>query len=110
MDHPNIAKIYSFFDDRNYIYLICEYATDKNIFELMNEPRLKLTKGLFTESVSKIIYQLCDAIKFIHNHSVIHRDIKPENILITMVTVALFSMIQLSCVILDGQSTIPPKK
>lgn len=36
LDHPNIAKIYSFFDDRNYIYLVCEYATDKNIFALIN--------------------------------------------------------------------------
>lgn len=86
LNHPNIARIYSFFDDRNYIYLICEYATDRNIFELINEPKFKLIKGLFTESVSKIIYQLCDAVKFLHNHSVIHRDIKPENILITMVT------------------------
>ena len=49
-------------------------------------------KGLFSESVAKITYQLCDAVRFIHNHSILHRDIKPENILITMVLLLLFSL------------------
>jgi serine/threonine protein kinase len=110
LDHPNIAKIHSFFDDRNYIYLICEYATDRNIFELINQPKLKLTKGLFADTVSKIIYQLCDAVRFIHNHSVIHRDIKPENILITMVLRAPVSSTPSSSATSAGPSTTPPRK
>jgi serine/threonine protein kinase len=51
----------------------------------MNQQRFKLTKGLFSDEASKILTQLCQAVKHLHNHSVIHRDIKPENILVTLV-------------------------
>ena len=59
LDHPNLAKLYHFFDDEEYIYLVCEYATDKNVYDLVNQPRLKLKKGLFSDKVSNIIGQLC---------------------------------------------------
>lgn len=85
LDHPNLAKLYHFFDDEAQVYLICEYATNKNVYELANQPRLKLKKGLFSGKVANIIGQLCEGVRFMHNHFVIHRDIKPENVLLTMV-------------------------
>jgi serine/threonine protein kinase len=39
------------------------------------------------EKVTKIVGQICEAVRFIHHNNVIHRDIKPENILLTMVNV-----------------------
>lgn len=35
------------------------------------------------EKIVKIIYQIAEAIKYIHNKKIIHRDLKPANILIT---------------------------
>lgn len=35
LDHPNIAKLYGCFNDKHHIYLICEYATHKNIYEVI---------------------------------------------------------------------------
>ena len=77
LDHPNIAKLYGFFSDYNHIYLLSEYATDKNIFELVHTPRIKLKKGLMTDKVVNIIGQLASAVKYLHKNNVIHRDIKP---------------------------------
>lgn len=34
------------------------------------------------EKVASYISQLCSAVCYLHNNSIIHRDIKPENILI----------------------------
>ena len=40
-------------------------------------------KGLEPNLIRNIIYQLCKAIKYLHEQKIIHRDIKPENLLIT---------------------------
>lgn len=33
VNHPHITKLYGCFDDEKFIYLICEYATDENVYE-----------------------------------------------------------------------------
>jgi len=93
LDHPNIAKLYSFFHDKKYLYLVCEYATDKNLYEAIKQPKYKLKKGLQSEEVSKIVGQICDAVEYIHKNDILHRDIKPENILLTMVILSSYSFI-----------------
>ena len=49
--------------------------------------------------------QICGAIRYLHENSVMHRDIKPENILLTMVFTSLFRILS-KFVILDGLFTI----
>ena len=66
-------------------------------------------KGLH-ESKSTQTDQLCQAVKYLHNHSVIHRDIKPENILVTLVKIFLSSMELSNYVILVGQFIVLQKK
>lgn len=86
MDHPNISKLYGFFDDEHLIYLITEYATEKTLYHhILDKPSIQLKKGMKTDKVVDIVGQLCAAIKYLHNHSIIHRDVKPENVLLTMV-------------------------
>ena len=35
------------------------------------------------QEVAKIIFELCTALKYIHDLKIIHRDVKPENIMLT---------------------------
>lgn len=39
MDHPNIIKLYSIFDDDTNIYLVMEAGTDGHMFSLINHHR-----------------------------------------------------------------------
>lgn len=39
--------------------------------------------------VRKIVKQVCEGLKYLHENNVIHRDIKPENILISGDTIKI---------------------
>lgn len=43
----------------------------------------KQTKELRTEDVSRIAYEMIDAIDYCHSKGIIHRDLKPENVMFT---------------------------
>jgi len=77
LDHPNIVKIFEFYNSQKQYYLITEYCKEGELFD-------KITReGPLSESVSSyIMYQIFSAVHYCHSMNVIHRDLKPENILI----------------------------
>ena len=76
MDHPNVIKIFEFYiDDKNY-YLITEYCSGGELFELINDIKFNEMQTAY------IMLQLFMALNYCHKVNIIHRDLKPENILI----------------------------
>ena len=73
LNHPNIIKLYDFFEDDSSQYLVMEYCPNGTILQ-----KGKLSYGEF------IYYskQVLDALEYCHSNKIAHRDIKPENILI----------------------------
>ena len=43
MNHTHIIKLYSIFDDQNYIYLLLELCTEGNLYALMQR-KIKLSE------------------------------------------------------------------
>ena len=78
LHHPNIVQFQDAFKRKGNLFLVFEFV-DKNLLELIEEN----TKGLEPNLIRNIIFQLCKAIKYLHDQKIIHRDIKPENLLIT---------------------------
>ena len=75
IDHPNIMKIYEFFEDDENIYLINEYCGGGDVANLHDK------YGIFPEFLLKFIMsQVFLAISFLHSNKVVHGDIKRENI------------------------------
>ena len=75
IDHPNIMKIYEFFEDEKNIYLINEYCGEGDVANLHDN------YGVFPEFLLKFIMsQVFLAISFLHSSKVVHGDIKRENI------------------------------
>lgn len=71
-NNPNVLKLYGFFDDEIYVYLIVEYMANGTLYKL-----LKTKQKLIESQASKYIYQILCSLSHIHSFNIAHRDIKP---------------------------------
>lgn len=78
LDHPNILKVFEYFEDSEHFYIVMEYCQGGDVFDKI-ERCGKLTEKL----AAKILKYLLVGVNYLHSKNVVHRDIKPENILIT---------------------------
>lgn len=77
MAHPNIIKIFEYFESERYIWIIMELMKGGELFDYIIE------RGMLTENDAiAIMRQVLHALKFIHEKNIIHRDIKPENLML----------------------------
>ena len=77
LNHPNIVKMYGFFDNATHIFIIMEVGMGGQLFH-----QLKKALPIPEQRVAVIMKQVCEAVNEIHSLRIIHRDIKPENIVV----------------------------
>ncbi|CRG99836.1 serine/threonine protein kinase, putative [Plasmodium relictum] len=78
LKHINILQLIAYFEDKTRLFLILELANGGSI---RNKMKLK-SQPLKEEQVALYVYQIADALSYLHNFNIIHRDLKPDNILI----------------------------
>ena len=76
LSHPNIVKIYEFFDTILYYYLVTEYCKKGELFSYI--------KNRFSErQLAVLFYQVFSGLCYLHEKKIIHRDLKLENIMVS---------------------------
>ena len=81
LNHPNIVKLFTYFEDNKYYYAIIEYINGPNLFDLYMSYKIK-HKLMEEKFLWDLLGQCLDAITYIHGCGVIHRNIKLSNILL----------------------------
>ena len=76
LNHPRIVAIYDFGIVEGLYFFLMEYVDGTNLRHLMRGGHLSPAEAL------ALVPQICDALQYAHEESVVHRDIKPENILL----------------------------
>ena len=76
-DHPNIIKLYEFFEDLKYYHLVTEYVNGGELFDYI------IKSKMLTEPIAAhFMRQILSAVAYCHSINIVHRDLKPENLLL----------------------------
>jgi calcium-dependent protein kinase len=77
LDHPNIMKIYEYFIDDEYIYIVGEYYSEGSLCDKLEQ------MNMLNEYIVKLImFEILTAVSYLHCNNIIHGDLKLENIMI----------------------------
>lgn len=75
--HPNIVKVYNWFEQNGTAYIVMEFVKGKSLYQIFE------TEGILSESrVKRYFIQIGEALGTVHAQNFLHRDIKPDNILV----------------------------
>ena len=80
LPHPNIASVYSLDSDGQSDFVIMELLQGQTLQALLDG---EYARGLPIGMARTLVGDLCSALAYAHDHSVIHSDIKPSNIIVT---------------------------
>ncbi len=82
LDHPCIAKIYSYFEEHRTAYYVVEFINGISLDKLAAQ-HAAMGTPIPQSSLFGLMVRLLDALDYLHSRQLLHRDIKPDNILIT---------------------------
>ncbi|XP_030648494.1 serine/threonine-protein kinase DCLK1a isoform X1 [Chanos chanos] len=75
--HPNIVLLIEEMDTYSELHLIMELVKGGDLFDAIT------SANRYTErDASGMLFNLANAIKYLHSLNIVHRDIKPENLLV----------------------------
>jgi serine/threonine protein kinase len=76
-DHKNIVKIEEIVYEPKLIFVVMEYCSRGELFSFI------VNNGSLEDAIVKrFLFQISEALVYLHERNIAHRDIKPENILL----------------------------
>jgi serine/threonine protein kinase len=78
LNHDNILKVYDIEERYKTVFIITELLEGESLQDLLS--RLRVIPQLLA---LKIIYQICNGLRYAHDKGIVHRDINPANIMVS---------------------------
>jgi len=78
MNHPNIVKVQTFFEQNSTVYIVMNFEVGKTLENYVIDNPEKITESFLIYVFS----ELSDGVNEVHTKNMLHLDIKPSNILI----------------------------
>jgi serine/threonine protein kinase len=80
LDHPNVVKMRSIFDDveNDRLYIVVEFVACGPV---MSSSRLTGAQPLREDRVREIFLDVFAGLQYLHYNGIVHRDLKPDNLL-----------------------------
>lgn len=79
LQHPGIPKLYAYFTDKDYSYLVQDFIPGHTLAEEVDKH-----KHIFSEEdVKLVLLELADILDYLHTRTppIVHRDVKPQNLM-----------------------------
>ena len=77
LDHPNIIKVYEFYQDQSSYYIVTDFCAGGELFD-----RIIQEKNFNESRAAEMMKYILSAIAYCHEKGLVHCDLKPENILL----------------------------
>lgn len=75
-DHPSIIKLYEYYIEGHFIYVVLEHAAGRNLSDLI------MSKKLTESIIASFMKEVFSCLIYLHSKDIIYRNIKPENVII----------------------------
>jgi serine/threonine protein kinase len=77
LQHPNVVRVHSLFEEHNTAYMVMEFLNGRSLEQILAErgPLPEPEAVAYTEKIG-------EALAAVHEAHFIHRDVKPENIML----------------------------
>lgn len=92
LKHPSILELYTFFEDKNYVYLVLELCQNGEMQRYLksrpNNPtnptqKPQHQKSLDEDETRHFLKQVVDGMIYLHSYGILHRDLTLSNLLLT---------------------------
>ncbi|CAD8098004.1 unnamed protein product [Paramecium sonneborni] len=78
LDHPNIIKLYDFYNDDKHIYLVEEYYNGGDLYQRLNQEMQSSEKI----HIAYVFQQVLSGIYYLHQQEIVHKNISTSGVVV----------------------------